>query len=153
MQCNEGAKVIVVFCWGDLVINDLLFDYIEILSALSELESLATHNPSVLHQFSDYLNSCLHSDLEGCRQLAFNLILRHMTYSPGVLNLLLKEDMTGVYISQVENTWPIPGASKLYLKSILEALKYQVGSRTIETLVDRIPEFVALAQGNSKNVR
>lgn len=39
------------------------------------------------------------------------------------------------------------GANKLYLKSILQALRAYGGARTIDALIERIPEFVVLAQG------
>lgn len=60
------------------------------MAALQELDAVSTRNPGVLSRFPDHLNKMLLSELEGCRQLSFNLILRHMTYSPCKLLIIYK---------------------------------------------------------------
>jgi len=94
----------------------------EVVPILPELDTLSNRNPAVLHKFSDNLIPLVLSENDNCRNLAFSLILKHMTYCPSV------------------NT--------IYLKVVLQALQAST-SHLKDSLLDRLHEFVVLAQENA----
>ncbi|ODM95419.1 Integrator complex subunit 1 [Orchesella cincta] len=97
----------------------------EIIPILQDLEVFSTRNPAALYHFSEHLSPLLNSESDCCRNLAFSLIIKHVTYNPA------------------------SGSS--YLESVLQALQSR-NSHVRDTVLERIHEFVVLCQENGEEI-